>query len=375
MSARRVRHLAFLGFHADPGGIGKVMVNLINALAVEGVAVDVLLTSPDAADARHLDTRVRTVHIPGRKGSGLARPLAGYLRAHRPDALVTNKEWANRTAALARARFAAPGRLVFRVGTTGTVALARRPLPKRLLRRWAMAWSYRRADRVIAVSQGVADDTRALLGLPAERVAVVHNPSVPADLAARAREPVDHPWFQGSGSGTPVLLAVGRLVEPKGFPVLLEAFARLRRDRPCRLVVLGEGGMRPELTAQAERLGIADGCDLPGYRDNPYAYMARAALFALSSSREGFPNVLAEALAVGTPVVATDCPSGPREILDGGRYGPLVPVGDAAALADALAATLDAPLPREVLQEAGQRFTAERAARAYLEVIEGCIPG
>ena len=364
MNAPRI---AFLGFHAGPGGIGRVMANLVNALVDAGATVDVLLNRADAADRPLLAPEVRVIELGGRKGWRTVRPLARYLEQERPDTLVTNKEWANQAATLARGRAGVPVRLVFRVGTTGSVALARRPGPKRWLRRQAMRYCYRRADAVIAVSAGVAEDTIRLTGIDRERVHVVHNPSIPSDLETRATVPVDHSWL---GDPTvPVVLGVGRLVEPKDFPTLLRAFARVRAERPCRLVLLGEGPKRSELEGLARELGVAEAVDLPGYADNPYAWMRRAALFVLASSREGFPNVLAEALAVGTPVVATDCPSGPREILQGGDIAPLVPVGDTAALAEAITATLDAPPKPASLRAAAERFTGPHAARAYLEVL------
>jgi glycosyltransferase involved in cell wall biosynthesis len=367
-----IRHVAFLGFHTGPGGIGKVMANLMNAMAAGGVHVDVLLSSREAADRALLSPEVNIVELGKARGVRSVPALVRYLRPAGPDALITNKEWANRAAVSARRFLPHPPKLVFRVGTTGSVALARRPLLKRALRRWGMLRSYRMADAVIAVSNGVAKDTVALTGIDDDRVHVIHNPSIPPDLAERAAEAISHPWL--SPETVPVVLAVGRLVEPKDFPTLIRAFAQLRSRRPCRLIILGEGGLRGELEGLAKNLGITADVDLPGYAANPYAYMGRASLFVLSSSREGFPNVLAEALATGTPAVATDCPAGPAEILQGGRYGPLVPVGDAGALADAMQATLDNPLPTEVLREAVQDLRADRIAERYLDIIEKAGP-
>jgi len=150
---------------------------------------------------------------------------------------------------------------------------------------------------------------------------------------------------------------------------LIRAFARVRAHKDCRLVILGEGRLRPELEELAQNLGIADRVAFPGFVNNPYAYMARASLFVLSSAWEGSPNVLTEAVALGRPVVATDCPSGPRELLQDGRYGPLVPVGDADKLAEAMLETLQHPLPPETIREAAAEYTVENSARRYLEVL------
>jgi len=170
-------------------------------------------------------------------------------------------------------------------------------------------------------------------------------------------------------------LGVGRLDPQKDFPTLIRAFARVRAQRPARLIVLGaEGHERhskyvAELKALPARLGIADDVDLPGFRHNPFAFMSRAAVFVLSSIYEGLGNVLIEALACGTPVVSTDCPSGPAEILEGGRFGALVPVGDDAAMAAAIAATLDRPPAAATLRERARMFSVERAVDRYLDLM------
>jgi glycosyltransferase involved in cell wall biosynthesis len=164
-----------------------------------------------------------------------------------------------------------------------------------------------------------------------------------------------------------VVLAVGRLTRVKDYPTLLRAFAILRARRPCRLLILGEGRQRPRLERLVGRLGLGEDVRMPGFVANPYAYMARARLLVVSSLREGGPQVLIEALALGTPAVSTDCPSGPREILDGGRYGALVPRRDPAALADAMGATLDAPAPAGLLSEAAARYRVDSSCRAHLK--------
>jgi glycosyltransferase involved in cell wall biosynthesis len=160
-------------------------------------------------------------------------------------------------------------------------------------------------------------------------------------------------------------------VPAKNFSLLLAAFARLRAQRPARLLILGEGRERLRLEAAAHELGIDADVALPGHVDNPYAAFSRASLFVLSSDWEGLPTVLIEALACGCPVVSTDCPSGPAEILERGRYGSLVPVGDAVALAHAMARTLDQPPAPETLRLRSEAFTLERSAGRYLDLLDG----
>jgi glycosyltransferase involved in cell wall biosynthesis len=166
-------------------------------------------------------------------------------------------------------------------------------------------------------------------------------------------------------------MGVGRLTRQKDFPTLIRAFAAVRKVRDCRLVILGEGKDRPALEALAKEMGVGGDVDLPGFVENPYAHMSRASLFVLSSAWEGSPNVLTEALALGLPAVATDCPSGPREILEDGRYGPLVPVGDADALAGAILKTLTHPPESAELKRAAGPYTVEESSRRYLEALLG----
>jgi glycosyltransferase involved in cell wall biosynthesis len=237
--------------------------------------------------------------------------------------------------------------------------------------------TYPLADVIIAVSESLAEDLSATSGLPRQRILTVHNPIVGPEIAARAAEPVDHPWLQPSESAAkPVVLGVGRLSQQKDFPTLLRAFARLLATRPVRLIILGESnppGDTPAAMAAlrelAARLGIAADVNFPGYTANPFAYMARASLLALSSRVEGLPTVLIEAMACGCPIVSTDCPSGPAEILDGGRYGPLVPVGNDAALADAMARVLADPPDPTALRVRAADFSIKRATDAYLQLL------
>jgi glycosyltransferase involved in cell wall biosynthesis len=222
----------------------------------------------------------------------------------------------------------------------------------------------------------VADDLAAHFGIPRDRITVVHNPVVSGSLKEKAAAPVDHPWL--ASGAPPVVLSAGRLHPTKDYPTLIRSFARLRQVREARLLILGSGKndeetarRRAELIELAAELGVSEDVDLPGFVPNPLPYMARAAVFVLSSLWEGFGNVLVEALACGCPVVSTDCPSGPAEILDHGRYGRLVPVGDDSAMAEAIAATLKSPPDRDVLRARGALFTVDRAVDAYLDLLLG----
>ncbi len=225
----------------------------------------------------------------------------------------------------------------------------------------------RRCDGVIAISRGMAAEFLRLSSASAHKVHVIHNLVVTPELLESVAGNVEHPWFQDRH--IPIIIGVGRLVPVKGFDVLIRAFAGLRQSRPARLMIIGEGPERTALERLAGELGVHGDVDLCGFQENPWAFMKRSSVFVLASRQEPFGNVLAEALALGVPVVATDCPHGPREILDGGRLGRLVPVGDEGALAEAIIETLDNPLPPEVLAAGAARFGCEYAGRRYLDVM------
>ena len=287
--------------------------------------------------------------------------VAAYLDREKPDAVLAQGSTAIATATMARCLAFYRPRLVAgyhnhnRHKNRGTFRCVRKP--------------YTYTDATVGVSSGLAADLAGLPGMARERVHMVYNPVVTEEMERKAREPVDHPWI--GETGPPVILAAGRLDEQKDFPTLLAAFARLLTRRPARLIVLGEGKQRPHLLSLARRLGVAEHVDFPGFVDNPYAFMAQASLFVLSSRHEGLPTVLIEAMACGCPVVSTDCPYGPREILEDGKHGPLVPVEDVEALAAAMARTLDAPPRPEALRERASFFDAARAIDRYEELLLG----
>ncbi len=365
MMVERRPDIAFFGFRGGAGGISNVMLNLMNSASRLGLEVDLLLNNTEIPELARVVPAVRRVELGRATGLAGSLPLARYLSTHRPRAVLTNRERANRALALALSMSRHRPKVVFRVGMPVSTALRRRGPLKRALRRFSMVLAYRRADLVIANSGKVAQDLTREIGVRSQKIAVLPNPTVAPDLAKRAAEPCDHPWFQGGE--TPVILGIGRLARQKDFATLIRAFHRLRRRRPARLVILGEGKERGNLTRLIQELGLEGKVDLPGFASNPFCYLARADLFVLSSAWEGSPNVLIEALACGTPVVATDCPSGPREILRGGEVAPLVAVGDWEGLARAMEGCLTSPPSPHLLKEAARPFDALEATRRYLE--------
>lgn len=368
----------------DGGGIGVVMLTLAEEFLARGIAVDLLVSAP-ARPARPLPAGLGVVVIGRRARRSLPRAVA-YLRSARPEAVISARGYVN-LLMLAAHRLSGLGRacqLVWTFHTHRSTQLSRARGISRMVDA-LMPRLLGRVDARVAVSQGVAEDLRAAAGEGAPRITVIENPAWSAGRAALALAPCPHPWLgarparggpERSGEKAAaregaVVLAAGRLVAQKDFPTLLRAMAKARVGKPdLRLILLGEGPERPALEALRAALGLGAVVDMPGHVENPLAYFARGDLFVLSSLWEGFALVLVEALGAGIPVVSTDCPAGPAEVLDGGRLGRLVPPGDAEALAEAMLATLAAPYdPGPGIAGAG-RYGADRAAEAYLALLD-----
>jgi glycosyltransferase involved in cell wall biosynthesis len=346
------------------GGGEKFAIKLAGELRRRGTEVDFFLARREGPLLADVPAGCEVF-----AGSGLGirqkfGPLVRYLRARRPQAIISAMDPSN-VAGVARLAARVPARVVMALQNTLSEEMRLGAVRRARLFRVARHL-FRLADDIVGVSEGVAADAATLVPFARQKLRVIPNPVVSDDLVVKSREPVDHSWL---GGGVPVVLAVGRLHTQKDFPTLLRAFRRVRDARPARLIILGEGELRPDLEAEIARLGLADDVALPGFVANPWAWLAKADLFCLSSVWEGLPTVVIEALAVGTPVVATDCPHGPREILEGGRFGTLVPVGDAAALGGALLAALDAPRRSAELAARGAEYTAARSADAYERLI------
>lgn len=332
------------------GGAERAMLNLSRGLATRGYKVDMVLASAEGPYLEHIPASVRLVDLRATRVLASLPKLVMYLRRERPAAMIASMTYTGVVALWARHLSGVRLPLIVNEQTTlspsvgATVVRNGRDRLLPLLARRFFPWS----DGVAAVSQGVKDDLVHAVGLPQSLVHVVFNPVMTPELVCDAQASCDHPWLQPGEP--PVLLAAGRLTVQKDFPTLLRAFALVRQSLNARLIIIGEGEDRPALESLMRELGVEEHVQLPGFVGNPFSYMAHAALFVLSSRWEGLPTVLIEAMCCGAPIVATDCPSGPREILADGRYGHLVPVGDAKALASAIGIALQGqrqPPPRE----------------------------
>jgi glycosyltransferase involved in cell wall biosynthesis len=362
-----------LAIHAPDlsgGGLERLLLDLVPAFSEAGLRVTLLLGSLSGALSSQVPPGIKVVSLGGGRQLTALWPIVRYLRRERPDILLVNNEhpailslWAKR---LARAR-------------TAVVICQHSVLSAQSRRR---SWQFRMlpvlfrlflrlADGIVAVSDGVARDMAAISGLTRDRIRVIYNGVVGSEFERKKNEDLSHPWF---GAAIPVIVAAGRFVPAKDFATLIRAFALLCADRDARLIILGDGPLRADLTRLAQSLDVADRIDMPGFCENPMPYLKRASLVVLSSKAEGFGMVLAEALACGTPVASTDCPHGPAEVLDHGRFGALAPVGDPAGLAEAMSVTLRNPLPRETLIERGNLFTVRSSADQYLRLFEALAP-
>jgi glycosyltransferase involved in cell wall biosynthesis len=332
------RTVAFFMPSFRGGGAERVMLTVASGL-VRDVSVDIVVAQKEGPYLTQVPAGVRIVDLAAHRVIAGIPALCGYLRRERPYAMLSALTHVNVVAVWTRVLARVATRLVISEHTTATASAEHAAsMRERVLPAFARL-SYGKADAIVAVSAGAAADLAALTGLDPSRITVIHNPVVTPAVLALASRPLEHPWFrQGQ---PPVILGAGRLTASKDFQTLIRAFALVRSQRDARLVILGEGEERAMLQRLVRELGIERDCMLPGFVDNPYQYMRHAAVFVLSSRWEGFGNVLAEAMACGCPVVSTDCPNGPREILEDGRYGRLVPVRDADALARAIHATLE----------------------------------
>ena len=344
------------------------MVNLAGGLAERGCQVDLVAARAIGPLVGQVPAGVRLVDLGCRRTLRALLPLASYLRRERPAALLSALGHANVVAIGARLLARAPTRLVVSEHNTLSITMQHAPdMRGKVAVPLLMRLLYGQADAVVAVSAGVAADLSRSTGLARERIRVIYNPVVTPDLERQAAEPLDHPWF--APGEPPVVLGMGRLVPQKDFNTLVEAFSLVCRQRPARLVILGEGEERPKLEQRVRELGLEAEVDLPGFQANPFPYLARAGVFALSSAWEGLPTVVVEALACGTPVVSTDCPHGSAEILEGGKYGRLVRVGDAEGMAAAVVSALEQRPDPEPLKARSKAFSVESAVDQYLEVL------
>ena len=352
------------------GGAERVSLNLANELVRRGLSVDLVLMRVEGQLLQSVDPKVRIVDLRAPRMRQVLLALIGYLRRSAPTGLVAHMWPLTIIAVLAKAISRASTRLVLVEHTNWSasqISISKRRL---LFVGATMRALFPLADARVVVSNGARLDIAKISGLRAGRFAVLNNPITGARAPASASsDVVADEWWDWTGAK---ILAVGAFRKDKDLATLLHAFARLSAHVNARLLILGEGSLRKELEIMAARLGVSTRLSMPGFVADPRPYFARADLFTLSSTAEGLPTVIVEALEQGTPVVSTDCPSGPCEILDDGHYGTLVRMGDPDALAAAMLQSLQATHDHDALRARARDFSVDKAADAYLDLL---LPG
>jgi glycosyltransferase involved in cell wall biosynthesis len=348
------------------GGVERVFANLACGLVHCGAEVDLVVGRAGGEMKTVLEKEVQLFDLQSDRMIQSVGRLASYLRARRPEAIVAGMTHCTAAAVLARGIARCKARIIATEHNTMSRIVANTSgLKYRWMPLWSR-WTLNSADAIVAVSSGVADDASTQTGIPRRRFRVIYNPVIGDTLRSAAAAALDHPWFRPDEP--PVILSVGRLDKQKDYPMLVRAFHLVRRRCSARLMILGDGPDRSRIEEAINDLQLTSDISLPGFDPNPYRFMSRSAVFALSSQWEGFGVALVEALALGVPVIATDCPHGPAEILCNGKLGALVPVGDHEAMSQALLAALDNPV-REDCSTHLQQFSVETVALNYLSLI------
>jgi glycosyltransferase involved in cell wall biosynthesis len=359
--------LAFFLPDLSDGGAERIMLNLADGIAARGYPLDLVLASAQGPYLNEVPDSVRLIDLKAPRVLRSIPSLVRYLRREQPIAMLSVLH-ANIIALWARRWAGIPQRLILAEhNTLSSVASREGDLRWNLFPRLAR-WFYPWADGIVAVSKGVADDLARVTKIPRERIRVIYNPIVTAEMFRKSTSLLEHPWFRDGEP--PVILAVGRLTAQKAFNVLIQAFAQVRKNHRAKLLILGEGVDRSSLETRIREFGLEQDVSMPGFVPNPYPYMARSSVFVLSSRWEGLPTVMVEAMALGTPIVSTDCPSGPREILMDGKYGTLVPVDDPFALAAAIETALINKVPHPP-QESWGPFALDGVVDQYINILLG----
>ena len=348
------------------GGAERIAVNLANGIVLRGYKVDMVLSNASGFFLSKLRPEVRVIDLKTSQLRWTLIPYLRYLLKHKPDSVLACMWPLSVIAILAYKLSRIKSRIVVAEHTTWSRSDSASITGGHRLVASSMHMLFPYADNIIAVSKGVADDLAVFANLAPEVIKVIYNPVVHGEAPFVKAPVVPEGWCFGSHHR---VLAVGALRPIKDFTTLLNAFALLSKRLDVRLLILGEGELRSLLEDQAVHLGIRDVVFMPGFVKDPEPYYRHADLHVLSSTGEGLPTVIIEAIANGTPVVSTDCPSGPREILDGGKYGELVPVGDVKALADAMFDSLNRVNNVDALKERAKKFSVDKAVNHYLEVL------
>lgn len=348
------------------GGAEKMVLALANHYASKGMSVDLVLVKREGVYLDKVNDKVRVIHLESSRVFTSILRLSKYLRRSKPRSILSALAHANIACILAKKISGMDCRVVVsqrNMSSLSSLKGLKGHVFKRLTR-----WAYNSSDAVVAISTGVKDDMVYNLGVSSGLITPIYNPAYSSEVVEKSKAEVVHDYFN-LGAGHKVVLAVGRLTEIKDFTTLIKALPLVRKELDARLIILGEGPLRADLECLVSDLNLEPYVSLPGFYENPYAFMRKADLLVMSSISEGFGNVLVEAMSCDTPVVSTNCPTGPAEILEQGKWGDLVPVGDHEAMAIAIMNTLKRPVHPDVSERA-REFSIDSIAQKYLHVLD-----
>ncbi len=352
------------------GGAERMMINLAKGLSDNGQQVTIYVVNKTGAYIDIIPHNIKVVSLHAQYGVKSVIPkIRQLLKANILDAFISTQEHINTAVAIASIGLKKKNRpaLIFRESSTPSQR------GHGLFLRFIYYFMYKSADKFVTVSEAARKDSIRYYGFSADDVVTIYNPVVDTAIVNLMDEDVDDLWFNNTEEH-PVIVSMGRIIPLKRFEDVVEALYRLRKKIPARLIIFGQ--VRPDtkywamLTSKISRLGLADAVKFPGFAKNPFKYFKNASLFVSSSEFEGLPGALIQAMACGCPVVSTDCPSGPREILRDGKYGPLVEVGNQQALTDAMEQTLLNPINGNILKKRAQFFSVENATQNYFKLIK-----
>lgn len=346
------------------GGAQRVVVNLSKGLSNSGYDIEIVLVKKRGELLSQIPDSVELVELSTDRMRWCAIPFAKYLYSTKPDAVISFLTGANIMSIIGNTLVGKPTQIIVTEHSIKS-AKNRKSVKRELL---LARYLYKYADGIIGVSNGVIRDIHNWTGIPLSELTVIYNPVVESPITQKDYEPPDHPWY--TNSDIPIIVSVGRHTKDKDYSTLIRAFAEVTSDRDARLVLVGDGELTTEYRKLADELGIKDYLYLPGFELNPYPYLLHSDVFVLSSSVEGLSNALIEAMNCGTPVVSTDCPAGPSEILNNGEFGSLVPVGDEVAMASAILETIEDPLPPDALRDRASKFSVSNAVDEYINIIQ-----
>lgn len=343
------------------GGAERMMVTVANSLAKRGHTIDFVLMRAEGEFLSLLADNVNVIELSSNRIRYSPISLTRYIRRREPEALLSTINAANIMNVVTAQLVRKPPRTIIRIPKVPEYETNKGWIKREIISNAGQVL-FNKADKVIAISEGMANQLERDYNVSGDDIEVIYNPAFSDDIVSKSSEPTTHRFFDGSGR---VILSVGRLTPAKGYDTLLRSFARVLEKESAKLVILGQGPEQERLETLSSELEIESHIDLPGFDENPYRYMAKADLFVSSSRSEGFGNVIVEALGCGTSVVATDCPSGPAEILEGGKFGRLVPPEDSERMAAAIIESLNSPTDSDYLRSRAEDFSEENIVDQY----------